>query len=134
MEDEVLQAHHTQRLLEILDELEVIYGRIPSILDTRADYTDDPLESIALYKEALAACEDPLSPLLILPSLIHLLIQEQGDESSILNYVLELERLTDTDQPSYELKKLREIQAEFEEFRKGKSGRGGGRGPGGNAR
>lgn len=118
MEDDVLCAHHTERLLDILDGLEAIYGKIPSILDTRADYTDDPTVAIALYEEALALSEDPDLSSLVLPSLIRLKIQERHAESSISDLLLELERLTDRAKSSFELNELRELQSDFEELKK----------------
>ena len=117
VEDDVLCAHHTQRLLDILDELELTYGRIPSILDTRADYTDDPSEAIALYEEALAATEDPDLTCLALASLIRLMIEEHHDESSISRRTLQLEQLTDLDK-GFEIEELRELQSNFEELKK----------------
>jgi hypothetical protein len=115
--DDVLCAHHTQRLLDILDELEVTYGRIPSILDTRADYTDDATVAIALYEEALAATEDPDLACLVLPSLIRLMIEEHHDESSISRRILQLEQLTDQEK-CFELEELQELQSNFEELKK----------------
>ena len=117
VDDDVLCAHHTQRLLDILDELEVIYGRIPSILDTRADYTDEPSVAIALYEEALAATEDPDLTCLALPSLIRLMIEEHHDESSISKRILQLEQLIDQEK-GFELEELRELQSNFEELKK----------------
>jgi hypothetical protein len=119
IEDEFLCAHHTQRLLDILDELEVTYGRIPSILDTRADYTDDPSVAIALYEEALAATEDPELTSLTLPSLIRLKIQEYHDESSISRRIVQLEQLTDQEK-GFELEELQELQSNFEELKQNK--------------
>jgi len=117
VEDEVLRAHHTQRLLDILDELEATYGRIPSILDTRADYTEDPSVAIALYEEALAATDDPDLSCLALPSLIRLMTQEHHDESSISRRILQLEQLIDQEN-GFELDELRQLQSNFEELKK----------------
>lgn len=117
IEDDVLCAHHTERLFDILDGLEVIYGRIPSILDTRADFTDDPTVAIALYEEALAVSEEPDLTSFVLPSLIRLKIQEHHPDSSISVLLLELNRLTDTDVSSFEADELRELQSEFEELK-----------------
>ena len=121
VEDDVLCAHHTQRLLDILDELEVTYGRIPSILDTRADYTDDPSVAISLYEEALAATEDPDLACLALPSLIRLMIEEHHDEASISRRIHQLEQLTDQEK-GFELEELRELQSQFEELKKHNKG------------
>lgn len=117
IEDEVLCAHHTERLFDILDGLEAIYGRVPSILDTRADYTDDPTVAIALYEEALSVSEEPDLTSLVLPSLIRLKIQERHPESSISVLLLRLIRLTNTDVSSFERDELRELQSEFEELK-----------------
>jgi hypothetical protein len=117
IQDDVLCARHTQRLFEILDELEAIHGRIPSILDTRADYTDDPAVAIALYEEALAASEDPNLSSLVLPSLIRLMIREQHAESSISGLLIQLERLTDMGERSFDWDELRELQSDFQELR-----------------
>jgi hypothetical protein len=118
IEDDVLCAHHTERLFDILDELEAIYGRIPSILDTRADYTDDPTVAITLYEEALSASVDPDLTSLVLPSLIRLKIQERHTESSISDLLLELEQLTDINKCSFEVDELRTLQSDFEELQK----------------
>jgi len=118
IDDDVLCAHHTERILDLLDELEAAYGRIPSILDTRADYTSDPIVAIALYEEALAASENQKLSSLILPSLIRLKIQERHDESSISDRLVELGRMIDTDRNSFELDDLLELQSDFEELKR----------------
>ncbi|HZN60574.1 MAG TPA: hypothetical protein VFD71_21050 [Planctomycetota bacterium] len=43
---------HTAALLEHLDRLEERYGPLPSILATRADYVEDPQESLELLERA----------------------------------------------------------------------------------
>jgi hypothetical protein len=118
IEDAVLCAHHTERLFDILDELEAIYGRIPSILDTRADYTDDPTVAITLYEEALSVSVDPDLTSLVLSSLIRLKIQERHAESSISDLLLELEKLTDINKCNFEVDELRALQSDFEELKK----------------
>lgn len=46
------------RLFKKLEVLEQMYGRLPSILATRADFLDDEKQSISLLKEAyVSACE-----------------------------------------------------------------------------
>jgi len=57
IEDDVLCAHHTERLFDILSELEGRYGRIPGILATRADFADDPTMAIALHEEAVSVAK-----------------------------------------------------------------------------
>lgn len=45
---------HREQMLEILDDLEKAFGIHSEILDTRADYLDDPRERRCLYMKALA--------------------------------------------------------------------------------
>lgn len=48
---------YTNQLLQYLDELEVKYGVLPSILATRADYVSDTNEQSALLRQAYALAE-----------------------------------------------------------------------------
>lgn len=48
----------TKRLMRALDKLEKKYGRLPSILSTRADYVDDADVSISLLKEAYVTADE----------------------------------------------------------------------------
>lgn len=47
-----------KRLLRALDKLEKKYGRLPSILSTRADYVDDFEVSLSLLKEAYVTADE----------------------------------------------------------------------------
>lgn len=47
-----------KRLLRYLDKLEQKYGRLPSILSTRADYIDDTNISLSLLKEAYVSADE----------------------------------------------------------------------------
>jgi hypothetical protein len=47
-----------KRLLRALDKLEKKYGRLPSILSTRADYVDAPELSLSLLKEAYVTADE----------------------------------------------------------------------------
>lgn len=47
-----------KRLLRALDKLEKKYGRLPSILSTRADYVDDFEVSLSLLKEAYVTASE----------------------------------------------------------------------------
>ena len=121
IEDNVLCDHYKERLFGILDELESIYGRIPGVLATRADFTDEPTVAIALHEEALAVAIDPISSRLSLQSLIRLKIDGRHDETSTATLLLELERLTDTDRSSSDLDELRELQTDFERTKRRKN-------------
>ena len=47
-----------KRLMRALDRLEQKYGRLPSILSTRADYVDDANISLSLLKEAYVSADE----------------------------------------------------------------------------
>ena len=53
-DDDVLLEVHTARMLELLDEMELEFGMHSKILDTRADYLEDPEQRRDLYLRALA--------------------------------------------------------------------------------
>jgi hypothetical protein len=50
----LLCKSETTKLLNYLDELEAIYGKLPSIIATRADYTINKKLRIKFLKEALS--------------------------------------------------------------------------------
>jgi hypothetical protein len=51
-EDDAMVRIYKQRLFKYLDDLETKYGLLPSILDTRADFTDDSRISLNLHSQA----------------------------------------------------------------------------------
>lgn len=56
-----LDAGFARRKLIIeLEKLEQKYGRLPSILSTRADYIDDSKNKLSLLKEAYATADETL--------------------------------------------------------------------------
>lgn len=70
------------RLLDFLNELEVKYGPLPSILATRADFIDGLPEKISLLRRAYNLAEvrsDRRNVLYIAHSLAELYIQDQQD-------------------------------------------------------
>jgi hypothetical protein len=72
----------TRHLLDVLDELEVRYGRLPGLVATRADYVGDEGEREALYLEAfdLALARSDVKNLsFIAHSLAQLYIEERRD-------------------------------------------------------
>ena len=52
-DDDPMYDVYREQMLEILDELEAEFGAQSRILDTRADYIDDPLERRRLCTRAL---------------------------------------------------------------------------------
>lgn len=114
IEDDALCSHHIERLFDLLSKLEARYGRIPGILATRADFTDDPETAIALHEEALSVASDPTSTRLSLQSLVRLMIGGRYPESQVLDRLKALEDVTNTDGDSSDLEELRELEAAFE--------------------
>lgn len=124
MDDPVLCEHHTVLLFETLDELERHYGRIPSILATRADFTDDPQVAILLLEEALLASSDPISSRLALQSLVRLMIDEQFDEASVEARLADLDNFTDADADPSDLEEALGLRSAFEGKRAEQGGGG----------
>jgi hypothetical protein len=56
--DEVRSRERLAGLRSLLDALESQYGRRPSLLATRADFTDDEVEKLALLEEAYAIADE----------------------------------------------------------------------------
>jgi hypothetical protein len=52
-DDDPMYDVYREQMLELLDELEADFGTQSRILDTRADYIDDPIERRRLYTKAL---------------------------------------------------------------------------------
>jgi hypothetical protein len=50
--DAVLRASHMEGLREVLASLRTQYGEHPILLETEADFTEEPLERVVLYQRA----------------------------------------------------------------------------------
>lgn len=84
------------RLLDYLKDLETRYGRLPSILATRADFTCDMDESEALLLEAFQVAErsaDQQAMVHTAHSLAHLYVQDVWDRSKAAFWLRRLEHL-----------------------------------------
>ena len=118
-EDDVLVSHFIEKLHSILDELLKNYGRLPSILSTKADYTKNPEKAILLHEEAIRESSDRLSRRLSLQSLILLKLErtyECRSEASILaiqKLFEELEAATDDSADSTDLEELEQLRERF---------------------
>ena len=55
--DSVSHAAHLVGLLRVLADLRSRYGAHPVLLETEADYTDDPAARVALYERAKQAAQ-----------------------------------------------------------------------------
>ena len=53
IDDGILSESKQESLFSFLDELEVKYGKHPSIFATRGDFTDDRNEAFSLFQQAL---------------------------------------------------------------------------------
>ncbi len=122
MDDEILGAHHKSALFQLLDELEGRYGRVPSILSTRADFSDDPREAIPLLEEALALSTDHISTRLALQSLVSLMIEEDHDDAAVEARLSELDELSDDQADPDDFEEALDLRSEFQK-RKASRGR-----------
>lgn len=113
IDDQVLVESYRERLFEFLDQLEIKYGRIASVLATRADFTPCPITAIPLLEEALLVSTDDISTRLTLQSLVKLMIEEKYEREFISKRLQELEKLT-TD--SSDLEVLNELQSLFNDL------------------
>lgn len=114
IDDTTLCAHHTGLLLQVLDELENRYGRLPSILATRADFSDDPSEAIPLLEEALALSTDALSSRLALQSLVARMIDEGHHDAAVEARLKELDELSNDEADPSDFEEALDLRAEFE--------------------
>ena len=79
-DDDVLRQCQFNELLGILDELRSRYGDHPVLRETEADFEDDPLRRVELYRSALrSADEHHLPTLSIRISFARVLLEDFGD-------------------------------------------------------
>ena len=113
--DDALAELLAARLMRILDSLERKYGRLPGILATRADYTDDSPAKIALFEEAWRSAterHDRFNLVLIASSLAELHIEDLNDIPSGARWLTRLEEALENhwDDGEYqELQRLRKL-------------------------
>ncbi len=85
-DDHVLRAALFQELLNVLEELRGRYGDHPVLRETEADFCDDYLSQVELYRQAIRLAEDYNLPTLsIRLSLASILLQEINDPSLALS-------------------------------------------------
>jgi hypothetical protein len=88
-EDMVLHESLSEELFCVLSELRQKYGEHPAILETEADFTDDPAERIALYEQAKQAAQaGGLATYSIRISLARVLLEEVRDPGPALQELL----------------------------------------------
>jgi hypothetical protein len=81
-DDDQAAEQRTKKILLLLEKLERKYGRLPSILATRADYTADVVGQARLLREAWTAAKrlgDHKNITLITSSLAELFVEERHD-------------------------------------------------------
>jgi hypothetical protein len=88
-EDEVLHASRFAELCCVLSGLRDTYGQHPVLLETEADFTDEPSERVALYEQAKqAALAAGLLTYSIRVSLARVLMDDLGDRGRALQELL----------------------------------------------
>ncbi len=81
-EDEDEAAEQRRRVIALLDELEAKYGVLPSILATKAEYSDDVLSGLALLERAFSLAVtrgDSMNQMLTSSSIAQVYIEELND-------------------------------------------------------
>jgi hypothetical protein len=79
-DDDVLRASQFVELQAVLAELRAVHGEHPVLIETEADFEDDPSRQLELYRAALGLSEEhPLPTLSIRISLAGLLLGDFGD-------------------------------------------------------
>lgn len=82
-DDDVLSESEFVELVAILDELRAKHGEHPTLDETEADFSDEPAESVRLYRKAIElAVEHGLPTYTIRISLARKLHDEFGDAAS----------------------------------------------------
>lgn len=112
--DEALSEHHHERLFEVIGELEAVYGRLPSLIGTRADFMNDDAAAIPLLQEALAACEEPYSEIFTLDSLISRMISQHFPDEIIQTHLTRMETLIEIHGDDEDRRKLEEMKTDFQ--------------------
>jgi hypothetical protein len=80
IDDQALHQSYLVDLQEHLQTLQITYGRHPILLETEADFLDDPDERVVLYEEAIRiATENELPTYTIRISLAQLLLDSLND-------------------------------------------------------
>jgi hypothetical protein len=107
--DERGRAEGRRRMLASLERLETKFGRLPSILSTRADYVDDLAIKEALFIEAYegaARSGDELNQLLTAHSLAELYIDDHRNASKGRVWLTTLRvHITELDEPDAQFDK-----------------------------
>jgi hypothetical protein len=88
-DDAVLRVSRFAELRQVLAQLRGKYGQHPALLETEADFTDEPSERVALYEEAKRLAEDQgLITYTIRLSLARVLLEELQEPERALREVL----------------------------------------------
>jgi hypothetical protein len=88
-EDDVLRSSHEEELHCVLSQLKVKYGNHPVLLETEADYCDDPATQRDLYQQAIRQAESgQLATYTIRISLASVLLQDFNQPDQALAELL----------------------------------------------
>lgn len=112
IEDEILTAAAVAEMHAILAELTAKYGEHPVLLETAADYTDDPHERVGLYREARQlAVDNGLPSYTILISLAAVLIDDLSQPEAAREYLLKCQSEISALADDYEQQQWKELLA-----------------------
>jgi hypothetical protein len=108
-----------RRLFAYLEGLEAKYGSLPSIVATRADFSEDPHESERLLRRAYELAEmrgDARNELYVSHSLAKLYVQDLRDPASARSWLETLRRHLLQVEDSYLLEDYWHLRRELEEL------------------
>ena len=112
MEDDILTAAARSEVRAILTELTEAYGTHPVLIETAADFADDPHERVLLYRQAhQLATEHELPKYTILISLARVLIDDLSQPAAARGYLLECRSEIDSLADEGEQREWRELVA-----------------------
>jgi hypothetical protein len=93
-DDAALHATCFQALCRVLSELRDKYGPHPVLLETEADFADDPAERVALYEKAKHIAQSAgLVTYSICLSLARVLLEELGDHGRAMKELVACQEL-----------------------------------------
>jgi hypothetical protein len=100
----------------VLDDLESKYGSLPSILATRADYTDDAVDAVSLLErayEAAVARGDRVNRVEIAESLAQMHVEHLQDLHGAIRWLAAFAEELETSPDPDRLTELRRLEAQL---------------------
>ena len=120
-EDNANSQRLTEDLLRYLERLETKYGRLPSIIATKADYTTELNQRVQLLKQAYALAKqsnDKVNMTLTASSLAQLFVEETLDVSSAQAWLALLSNALGDNWDDLEHQEFLKLQGELESLKR----------------